>query len=121
MMSKFSIAFFLIVTITSCGRKHAPNKTDSITTTVTSDPNSTNVTSKKADTIAVVKTKVFTPKKKDIIPPSIVVKDEAAKKAVDGRLYYDLLGNRYWKNYKNGKYYLFNQKMYDNPAFKPPK
>ena len=68
-----------------------------------------------------VKKRNFTTKKKDIIPPSIVVNDKAAKKAVDGRLYYDLLGNRYWKNYKDGKYYLFNQKMYDNPAFKPPK
>jgi len=69
----------------------------------------------------VVKKKAFTPKKKDIIPPSIVVNDKAAKQAVDGRHYYDLLGNRYWKNYRDGKYYLFNQKMYDNPDFKPRK
>ncbi|HQV44131.1 MAG TPA: hypothetical protein PLA89_02195 [Ferruginibacter sp.] len=42
-----------------------------------------------------------------------------AKKSADGRLYYDLEGKRYWKNYKNGKYYLFNKKMYGNPEFKP--
>ena len=88
------------------------------TATVTTIPGSGTTT--KSDS-AVVKKKNFTPKKKDIIPNSIVVNDKAAKKAVDGRLYYDLLGNRYWKNYKDGKYYLFNQKMYDNPAFKPPK
>ncbi len=61
------------------------------------------------------------PKQKDIIPNSIIVNDNAAHKSVDGRLYYDLLGNRYWKNYKDGKYYLFNKSMYSNPAFKAPK
>ena len=117
-MHKFLLAVFLYVSIISCGKKHNPEKT-TITTTVTSEKSTISPT--KSDTVAVVKTKAFTPKKKDIIRNSIVVNDEAAKKAVDGRLYYDLLGHRYWKNYKDGKYYLFNQKMYDNPAFKPPK
>lgn len=110
----FALSFLILL---SCSRRHTPEKTNSITTTVTSEPGSVN----KSDSAVVVKKRNFTPKKKDIIPPSIVVNDKAAKKAVDGRLYYDLLGNRYWKNYKDGKYYLFNQKMYDNPAFKPPK
>ena len=117
-MPKYSAAFILLVFVYSCSRKHTSRKTDSITTTVTSSGTGSE---KKIDTVTVVKKKNFTPKKKDIIPPSIVVNDNAAKKAVDGRLYYDLLGNRYWKNYKDGRYYLFNQKMYDNPAFKPPK
>ena len=117
-MSKYLAAFIVLIFVYSCSRKQTPQKTDSITTTVTSSGTSS---PKKIDTVTVVKKKNFTPKKKDIIPPSIVVNDNAAKKAVDGRLYYDLLGNRYWKNYKDGRYYLFNQKMYDNPAFKPPK
>ena len=113
-MAKYSFAFLLLIILFSCSRKHTPDKT-TITTTVTTEPSIT-----KPDSAIVVKKRNFTPKKKDIIPNSIVVNDKAAKKAVDGRLYYDLLGNRYWKNYKDGKYYLFSQKMYDNPAFKPP-
>jgi len=117
-MHKFLLSVFVYVSIISCGKKNIPEKT-TITTTVTSEKST--VSPIKSDTVAVVKTKAFTPKKKDIIRNSIVVNDEAAKKSVDGRHYYDLLGHRYWKNYKDGKYYLFNQKMYDNPAFKPPK
>lgn len=116
LMHKYLIASILLVSVYSCNKKNIPAKTDSVT--ITTVP--ANTTPHKSDSV-VVKKRNFTPKKKDIIPPSIVVKDKAAKKAVDGRLYYDLLGNRYWKNYKNGKYYLFNQKMYDDPAFKPPK
>jgi hypothetical protein len=52
-------------------------------------------------------------------PKTLTVNDKAAKKAVDGRLYYDLEGKRYWKNYKDGKYYLFDQSMYNDPSFKP--
>jgi hypothetical protein len=51
----------------------------------------------------------------------ITVNDEAASKSVDGRLFYDVLGHRYWKNYNDGKYYLFDKSMYNNPDFKPPK
>jgi hypothetical protein len=51
----------------------------------------------------------------------ITVNDEAASKSVDGRLYYDVMGHRYWKNFKDGKYYLFDKSMYNNPDFKPSK
>ena len=43
----------------------------------------------------------------------------AAKKNIDGRLYYDVEGRRYWRNYNDGKYYLFNKSMYSDSAFKP--
>lgn len=115
-MPKYLFACIFLISTYSCSRRHIPERTDSIT--VTTLPG--NTTPVKSDSAVVVKKRNFTPKKKDIIPPSIVVNDAAAKKAVDGRLYYDLLGHRYWKNYKDGKYYLFSQKMYDNPAFKPP-
>ena len=52
-------------------------------------------------------------------PKVIIVNDRTASKTVDGRLYYDLEGNRYWRNYDDGKYYLFNQSMYTDKAFKP--
>jgi hypothetical protein len=119
-MHKYITAFIVVTSIISCSRKHNPQKTDSITTTVTTVPGTGPVAS-KSDSVVVIKKRNFTPKKKDIIPNSIVVNDKAARKAVDGRLYYDLLGHRYWKNYKDGKYYLFSQKMYDDPSFKPPK
>ena len=114
-MNKYLFLLILLTTVYSCSRRHTPEKsTNEAPENITS-----NVPPVKTDSV-VVKKRNFTPRKKDIIPPSIVVNDKAAKKAVDGRLYYDLLGHRYWKNYKDGKYYLFNQKMYDNPAFKPP-
>ncbi|MEO5942082.1 MAG: hypothetical protein ABIP30_08290 [Ferruginibacter sp.] len=40
------------------------------------------------------------------LPKVIVVNDSAAKKTATGKYYYDLNGYRYWKNTKDGKYYL---------------
>ncbi|MEO9144566.1 MAG: hypothetical protein ABI237_03335 [Ginsengibacter sp.] len=56
---------------------------------------------------------------KATFPKVITVNDSAARKSVDGRLYYDVMGHRYWRNYKDGKYYLFNKSMYNNAAFDP--
>ena len=92
----------------SCRRKHVPSKT--------SETSSLPV---KNDSV-IIRRKIFKPRQKDIIPNAIIVNDKVARKSVDGRLYYDLLGHRYWKNYKNGKYYLFNKSMYSNDAFKIP-
>ena len=120
-MPKYLLTIFFVTILYSCAKKHTPEKTTVTATSTTIASSETEpVITKKTDSAVVVKKRNFTPKKKDIIPPSIVVNDKAAKKAVDGRLYYDLLGHRYWKNYKDGKYYLFSQKMYDDPAFKPP-
>ena len=105
-----SLAFIFTFFLFSCSRKHTPEKTISETSVIVPA---------KSDSV-VVKKRNFTPKKKDIIPNKIVVNDKAARKSVDGRLYYDLLGHRYWKNYKDGKYYLFNQSMFSNDAFKAP-
>ncbi len=54
------------------------------------------------------------------VPKVITVNDNAAKKTFDGRLYYDLEGRRYWRNYKDGKYYLYHISMNTNPDFKKP-
>jgi hypothetical protein len=83
--------------IFSCSKKHTPEKTDTPPVVKTAAPK-----------------KVKTPLSK-----TIVVNDSVATKSPDGRLYYDLMGRRYWKNYDDGKYYLFNKSMYNNPAFKP--
>jgi hypothetical protein len=73
----------------------------------------------KKDT-TVIKKIVPKPTHNDLIPKVIVVNDNAAHKSIDGRYYYDLLGHRYWRNNKDGKYYLFNKSMYNNNAFNPP-
>jgi hypothetical protein len=117
-MYKYLSALIILVVLFSCSKKHTPEKSIA----EKSIAENAAVLPAKSDSAVVVKKKTINkPRQKDIIPNTIVVNDKAAKKSVDGRLYYDLLGNRYWKNYKNGKYYLFNQKMYDNPAFKAPK
>jgi hypothetical protein len=69
---------------------------------------------KKTENKTVVKKVAKTP-----LPKIITVDDRAAKKTPDGRLYYDLEGKRYWRNYDDGKYYLFNKAMYNDPSFKP--
>jgi hypothetical protein len=110
----FLFTFLLIVILYSCGRRNVPEKTPA--------PENNNVTIAPNDSAAVRKTVAKPkPRPKDIIPNTISVNDAAAHKSIDGRLYYDLLGHRYWKNYRDGKYYLFNKSMYSNPAFKAPK
>ena len=98
---KRSIYFLLLFVIVSCGRKHVPSKT----------PTEINA----VDSVKVIS---VSKKAKPNFPKVITVNDAAAKKSTDGRLYYDVMGHRYWKNYKDGKYYLFNKSMYNNPDFK---
>jgi hypothetical protein len=69
-------------------------------------------------TVAVKKPAV--PKIKTPTPKVIVVSDSIARKTFDGRYYYDLGGKRYWRNNKDGKYYLYNKGMLTNEAFKSP-
>ena len=92
----FAVAIVLSISIYSCSRKSHPTAT---TTTTTSETKT-------------VKTY------KPVVPKVITVNHEAAKKSVDGRYYYDLDGHRYWRNNRDGKYYLFNKTMFDNPDFK---
>jgi len=126
-------AVFIGITLNSCSKKNVPSKT----ATVIPDKNNTSgVKIKKPATVPVVKpvdsSVTITPEKpeeksvekekaKHEFPKVISVNDAAASKSVDGRLFYDVLGHRYWKNYKDGKYYLFDKSMYNNPDFTPPK
>jgi hypothetical protein len=91
-MKKYLVPLLLLIAI-GCSKKHLPGTAGSASATV----------------------------KKGPWPKTLTVDDRAAKKAVDGRLYFDLDGKRYWKNYNDGKYYLFDQSMYGNPAFNPHK
>jgi hypothetical protein len=121
-----SFAIFL----TSCGKRNVPSKTASVTP---AKSNTTEPAPKKekpapvppkTDTAAAVVATEEKPAPKPAAKPDfpkvISVNDEAASKSVDGRLFYDVLGHRYWKNYADGKYYLFDKSMYNNPDFKPP-
>ena len=113
-MSKIFILITLsaLLLIYGCSKKHHPARTSE--TSAKSD----SITATGSDSLAAKKA-AFKPKRKDIIPKTITVNDNVARKSVDGRLYYDLQGHRYWKNYKDGKYYLYNKSMYNNDAFKP--
>ena len=103
----YVFTFFMTLLIYSCSRRTHPARTSSETVTKNTDSPST--------TKAIAK-----PKTETALPKVIVVNDSAAHKSVDGRLYYDVMGHRYWRNNKDGKYYLFNKSMYNNPDFKKP-
>lgn len=113
MAKKYYFIIFLssLLFLYSCSRKSHPAKTPPENAALSPENSPDSSAAKKA---------AFKPTRKDIIPNSIVVNDSVARKSVDGRLYYDLLKHRYWKNYKDGKYYLFNKSMYSNDAFKKP-
>lgn len=57
---------------------------------------------------------------KTAVPRVITVSEGAARRSVDGRYYYDLEGHRYWRNNRDGKFYLFHKSMFDNPDFRAP-
>ncbi|MDO9373468.1 MAG: hypothetical protein V4725_00615 [Bacteroidota bacterium] len=108
----------LAVIIFSCSKKSQPTRA----TIETSETTSTDTIAmvKKVDSVAVVRKAPVRRKAAAAIPKVITVNDQAAKKSVDGRLYYDLQGRRYWRNYKDGKYYLYNKSMNTDEAFKKP-
>ena len=101
---KRSIYFLLLIIIVSCSKKHVPAKSPDEVISV--------------DTVKVAPMAPIRKKPKANFPKVITVNDAAAKKSTDGRLYYDVMGHRYWKNYKDGKYYLFNKAIYNNADFK---
>ncbi len=114
----FSIVtvFFILISIGGCSKKSHPSGNASITPiNGISSPSDV-----KKTTEVVEKKKVAKVKSKTVFPKVIVVNDSAARKSVDGRYYYDVLGHRYWRNNKDGKYYLFNKSMYKDDAFKKP-
>lgn len=107
--------FLIAVTFYSCSKKSHPSRTATITPV---NGISSPLEVKKNDSLVVVKDKpVIKTKTKAVFPKVITVNDSAAIKSVDGRLYYDVMGHRYWRNNKDGKYYLFNKSMYNNDDF----
>jgi ABC-type Fe3+-hydroxamate transport system substrate-binding protein len=96
------LLFSVIVVASACSKKSVPTEEKSTSTSTTSSTKPT----------VVYRAPVKTP-----TPKSIVVSDAAAKRTTDGRYYYDLEGKRYWRNKKDGKYYLYYKGIFDNPDF----
>jgi hypothetical protein len=95
-----STGIFMLIAAVSCSKKTVPT---------TADTPTTETTAAKPAKKPTIKTGV---------PKIITVNDKVAKKSIDGRYYYDLEGHRYWRNNRDGKYYLFHKSMFDNPDFK---
>ena len=106
------VAIIIIILVISCSKKNHPSKTPEVTRNISA-------TEKRNDSL-LAKNAVAKKKAKIVLPNVISVNDSAAHKSVDGRFYYDVMGHRYWRNNKDGKYYLFNKSMYNNPDFKKP-
>ena len=106
------IFFSGICMLSSCSKKNHPSK--SVVT-----KHNVSASEKRNDSL---QTRNVAAKRraKVVLPNVISVNDSAARKSVDGRYYYDVMGHRYWRNNKDGKYYLFNKSMYNNPDFKKP-
>ena len=129
-MSKILTPVFYILcfaALASCSKKNTPTRTTTETpvviTTIPDTVQAADTTATIAgtpDTIAILKKAPVRRKIKVATPNVISVNDNAAKKSVDGRLYYDLQGHRYWRNNKDGKYYLYNKSMNTDPDFKKP-
>ena len=117
-------SFIVLIALFSCSRRSHPSRNNPTTAESNNSNNGTanNATiERKSDSLAVVKRASARRKAKVPLPKVISVNDGAARKSVDGRLYYDVMGHRYWRNYQDGKYYLFNKSMFNDPAFKAPK
>jgi len=97
--------------IQSCSKKTVPSRSE--------EYGNANTEIKTADSVAVIK-RVVKRRVVTAAPKVIVVNDQFAKKSVDGRFFYDLQGHRYWRNNKDGKYYIFNKTMATDPDFKNP-
>lgn len=91
------LILFILAILNSCNKKAHPTATTTAETKVV-----------RSNTI------------KTTVPKVIIVNDKYAKRSVDGRYYYDLEGHRYWRNNRDGKYYLFNKSMFDKEDFKSP-
>ena len=119
----FLICIACLAILNSCSKKIQPTKTSEQTVTVTDTAvvktDTIQIVEKKTDSV-VVKKEPVKRKPKATIPKVIVVNDKVARKSVDGRLYYDLQGHRYWRSNKDGKYYLYNKSMNTDDAFKKP-
>ncbi len=113
-------SFIILIGLFSCSRRSHPSRNNPASAENNNTTDNATI-ERKSDSLATVKRAIARRKAKAPLPKVISVNDGAAHKSVDGRLYYDVMGHRYWRNYQDGKYYLFNKLMFNDPAFKAPK
>lgn len=115
-MLKILLAITVFVSfgvVQSCSRKTTPSKSEA----AKAEEAAKTEEAAKGEAEVEKKAPVIKPIVKTAIPKMITVNDRAAKKTVSGRYYYDLEGKRYWRNNKDGKYYLYYKGMFDNKDF----
>ena len=100
----------------------SPKSTPSSTSNSVPAKNSSDAKPSSMDTISMAtlpskKNTDYVPPVKTRTPKKITVNDKAATRTTDGRYYYDLEGKRYWRNKKDGKYYLYYKGMFENKNF----
>jgi hypothetical protein len=113
-LNKATALLICILLVGSCSNKHTPQQIVSKPVIIYNGKPLVNIA-----TATPVRTMAKRTVTKTAIPKVIQVNDKIAKKNIDGRLYYDVEGHRYWRNYNDGRYYLFNRSMYTDSAFKP--
>ncbi len=121
-MKKIILSSLVIIILgTACSRKTIPEKSRSDSAGAESKTSADNGGKDSGNDTGTIIAAPSAPVKtvKITTPKYITLNDAVAKKSIDGRLYYDLQGKRYWKNYKDGKYYIFNKNMTGNPDYKP--
>jgi hypothetical protein len=122
-LNKATALLICILLVGSCSNKHTPQQIVSKPVIIYNGKPLVNIaTATPVRTMAkrtVTKTPTIVKTTPTAIPKVIQVNDKVAKKNIDGRLYYDVEGHRYWRNYNDGRYYLFNRSMYTDSAFKP--
>jgi hypothetical protein len=118
-MQKFLVFFSMSILIFSCSRKTIPATTSASTEnkTTANPTNSTITPDSSLSPTTEKKIAVYNPPVKTATPKAITVNDKAATRTADGRYYYDLEGKRYWRNKKDGKYYLYYKGMFENKNF----
>ncbi len=116
-MNKGSLLIILFISfaiVQGCARKAVPPKP---TEDYTSKSKNETIDSASVAEAPAKENIVYRAPVKTATPKVIVVNDKAATKTVEGRYYYDLQGKRYWRNKKDGKYYLYYKGMFNNKDF----
>jgi hypothetical protein len=91
----FHLVFAVLFVASSCNKKTYPTA------------NNNKVVEKAPTPISAKEYAKEQAKKGNPNPPKVIVVNKAAaKKTANGKYYYEINGYRYWKNNKDGKYYL---------------
>jgi len=117
------LGIFTMLAVQSCSRRTVPERSPvktSVKKVNTSGVKGTDSTVEIEAVVMPVKKAPIRRKPLVAVPQTITVNDQFARKSLDGRLYYDLDGRRYWRSNADGKYYLYHKSMQTDKDFKKP-